>query len=195
MQDCVGERKRWSLWGTLEIHEHAHACIVGPLCARHYDLVCIHARIVTEGAVVQTHQCYRYTDTRIAAWARELPGARKHGSGFGRGPADGLVHKTRANARFSTARQPLQTPHHQQMARRCAAAQHKTCSGYYAQMGRLCGRRRVAEQPAEASQTPRMTLDRLGALDYNTAAACLRPPCAACVYHRGGANWHQAIWV
>ena len=27
VQDCVGERQRWSLWGTLEIHEHAHACI------------------------------------------------------------------------------------------------------------------------------------------------------------------------
>ena len=40
-----------------------------------------------------------------------------------------------------------------------------------------------------------MTLDRLGALDYDTAAACLRPPCAACVYHRGGANWQKAIWV
>jgi len=44
VQDCVGERRRGSLWGTLEIHEHAHACIgsliaergrCGPGCAGH----------------------------------------------------------------------------------------------------------------------------------------------------------------
>jgi hypothetical protein len=54
---------------------------------------------VTQSTVLQT------ADT-----SRERASAREHGSGFGRGPADGLVHKTRANARFSTARQPLQTP-------------------------------------------------------------------------------------
>ena len=35
VQDCcVGERQRWSLWGTSEIREHAHACIaIGSLIA------------------------------------------------------------------------------------------------------------------------------------------------------------------
>ena len=65
---------------------------------------------MTEGAVVQTHQCYRYTDMRIAAWARELPSARKHGSALVRNPAGELVQHTRANDRLSQPDIPLQTP-------------------------------------------------------------------------------------
>ena len=64
---------------------------------------------------------------QIAAWARELTSARKHGSGFGRGPPDGLVHKTRANARISQHASHCRHYHQQQMAPRRAAAQHKTC--------------------------------------------------------------------
>ena len=29
VQDCVGERQRWSRWGTLEIHEHVHVHALG----------------------------------------------------------------------------------------------------------------------------------------------------------------------
>ena len=77
VQDCVGERKRWSLWGTLEIHEHAHACIVGPLCARHYDLVYPRARRDRgcgrpDPPVLQI---YRYADSSMGTGATQCPQA------------------------------------------------------------------------------------------------------------------------
>ena len=49
-------------------------------------------------------------DTQIAAWARELPGARKHGSALVRNPAGELVQQTRANNRMNQHENPLQTP-------------------------------------------------------------------------------------
>ena len=49
-------------------------------------------------------------DTQIAAWARELPGARKHGSALVRNPAGELVQQTSANNRMTQPDIPLQTP-------------------------------------------------------------------------------------
>ena len=141
---------------------------------------------------VPVTQIYRDTDSSTS---RERTSAREHGSGFGRGPADGLVHKTRANARIGTARQPLQTP----PPPADGAALRRSPARDVHQMLSVHGKaaRLTPGSPSSQQKPPRRQERPSTECSSQTTAGRrrLRPPCAACAPGSELANRRTGHWT